>query len=203
MTIFQFIKSKSFFKQIVFVGLAFLLFLFILFQWISITTNHDQKIQVPDLSKLTEIEATEVLSDVGLRLKVLDSTNYNPDFPPTSVLDQNPIAGDFVKEKRQIYVTLNPKGYRLIEIPTFYGKTKRNISAILQKTGFRVGDKPIYTADKAKDVVRGVLWKGEPIKEGAKIPKNALLQLKLGDGKLSLDYKNEQEQNSPKETEEL
>ena len=54
MSVFKFIKSISFFKQVAIVVVAaFLLSSYLRVQWwFGFTTNHDQKIEVPDLHKM-------------------------------------------------------------------------------------------------------------------------------------------------------
>ena len=41
----------------------------------------------------------------------------------------------------------------------------------------------MYIPDRVKDVVRGLKFKGEKLKEGDKLPKNSLIELILGDGR--------------------
>ena len=53
--------------------------------------------------------------------------------------EQSPEAGDFVKEKRKIYLTLNPSKYRDITVTDLNGRTKRQAISELQAIGFIVG----------------------------------------------------------------
>tara|TARA_B100000787_G_scaffold2652_1_gene2005 strand:- start:3379 stop:3555 length:177 start_codon:yes stop_codon:yes gene_type:complete len=57
---------------------------------------------------MTLTEVKQKLKGLNLDLKVMDSARYNPNYPNKSVIEQNPLAGDFVKEKRKIYLVLNP-----------------------------------------------------------------------------------------------
>ncbi|TXD54402.1 PASTA domain-containing protein [Polaribacter sp. IC063] len=182
MSIFQFLKSKSFFKQVTIAVIGFVILFFILKFWLNITTNHDQKIQVPDLHKITIIEAERKLKEVSLGFKVIDSASYNPDYPKRSVIEQSPEAGDFVKEKRKIYLTLNPSKYRDINIPDVNGRTKRQAISELQAIGFIVGTEYTYVNDIGKDVVRGLRHKGKILNPNDKLPKNSIIDLVLGDG---------------------
>jgi beta-lactam-binding protein with PASTA domain len=183
MDFIKFLFSKIFWKQaiIAIVGLGFLIFL--LFQWLRITTNHNQKIEVPNLSKQPIEEVERILKDLDLRYIVIDSASYNPDYPKKSVIRQDPESGDIVKENRQIYLTLNPSGYRSVSIPKFYGKTRRNVESTLRAVGFKIGNKPTWVPDKGKNVVRGLKHNGEKIEEGAKLPKKSVINLVLGDGR--------------------
>jgi beta-lactam-binding protein with PASTA domain len=183
MSIIQFLKSKTFFKQIAFAIVGLVVFFFILTFWLNVTTNHDQKIQVPDLHKLTITEAERTLKELNLDFKVIDSASYNPSYPKRSVIEQSPESDDFVKEKRKIYLTLNPSKYRDVTIPDLNGRTKRQAISQLQAIGFIVSTKFTYVKDIGKDVVRGLRHKGKIINPNDKLPKNSIIQLVLGDGR--------------------
>ena len=175
-------KSKLFLKQLLFAFVAIIVFVFVVRKWLNISTNHNQKIEVLDLKKMNLVKVERVLDELDLNFVVIDSASYNPDFPRKSVIEQSPEAGDFVKEGRKIYLTLNPSGYKNIEIPDFYGKTKRQANSQLKAIGFRISEDITYVSDIAKDVVRGLRFKEKDLKAGDKIPKNSLIILKLGDG---------------------
>ncbi len=183
MSLLNFIKSKTFLKQVGFAIIGILIFLFLLMQWLRITTNHSQKIQVPDLSKLTIEEVKVKLEELDLDMKILDSTNYNPTYPPLSVIEQDPEAGDFVKENRKIYLKLNRATYQDIKLPNVLTKSRRNAETVLKAVGFRIGKNHKYVPDLAKDIVRGLYHNGKPIKVGDKLPKNSVIDMKLGDGR--------------------
>jgi beta-lactam-binding protein with PASTA domain len=183
MSVVQFLKSKSFFKQIAIAIVALLLLILVLKYWLNVTTNHGQKIQVPNLHKLTLAEVKEKLTELNLDLKVMDSASFNPNYPKRSVIEQDPEAGDFVKEKRKIYLVLNPSKYRDIEIPDLNGRTKRQATTELKSIGFNVGSKFTYVPDIGKDVVRGLKFNNKRIKAGDKLPKNSVIELVLGDGR--------------------
>ena len=183
MSIFQFFKSKSFFKKIAFAILGVVIIIFLLKFWLNITTNHDQKIQVPDLHKLTITDAEKTLKELDLYFKVIDSASYNPTYPKKAVIEQSPEAGDFVKEKRKIYLTLNPSKYRDITVTDLNGRTKRQAISELQAIGFIVGTNYTYVKDIGKDVVRGLRHKGKIINPNDKLPKNSIIELVLGDGR--------------------
>ncbi|PHS53803.1 MAG: serine/threonine protein kinase [Lutibacter sp.] len=182
MSLIQFMKSKLFLKQLLFAFAAIIVFVFVVMKWLNISTNHNQKIEVVDLKKMSLEKVERILEELDLNFVVIDSASYNPDFPKKSVIEQSPEAGDFVKEGRKIYLTLNPSDYKNVAIPDLYGKTKRQANSQLIAMGFRISDDIIYVSDIAKDVVRGLKFKGKDLKAGDKIPKNSLITLKLGDG---------------------
>lgn len=189
MSLIKFIKSKEFLKQLAMAVAVVLLSVFIVFKWLTLTTNHDQKIEVPDLKKMSLAEVESTLEELDLKMLVIDSASYNPTYPKKSVIDQDPDSGDFVKENRKIYITLNPSGYKDVEIPDLYGRTKRQANSQLVAIGFKINPVDVYVSDIAKDVVRGLVFNGKEMEFGDKIPKNSVITLKLGDGRGKARYR--------------
>ena len=182
MGLIQFLKSKTFLTQLIIAVVGLLIFIFLSQWWLGYTTNHNQKIQVPNLPSMTLADVERNLEELDLDFIVIDSASYNPEYPKKSVIDQNPEAGDFVKEKRKIYLTLNPSKYRDVEIPDLNGKTKRQATTHLKSIGFKVGTNYTWVPDIGKDVVRGLKYNGKQIGLGDKLPKNSTIDLILGDG---------------------
>lgn len=182
MSIIQFVKSKLFFKQILIAFVGLIVFVFVIKIVLKFSTNHNQKIEVPNLSKLSIEEAALKLNELDLDYIVIDSASYNPEFPKFSVIEQNPEAGEFVKEKRKIYLTLNPSRYRDVMIPNLNGRTKRQAISELRAIGFKVSQDFIYVNDIGKDVVRGMRHNGKILNPNDKLQKNSEITLVLGDG---------------------
>jgi len=182
MSVIKFLFTKVFWKQVAYAVIGIGLLIFIIFKWLGFSTNHSQKIEVPDLSKQVLSDVKQTLDDLDLRYIVIDSASYNPNYPKKSVIRQNPEAGDIVKENRKIYLTLNPSSYRSVAIPDFYGKTRRNVETTLKATGFTIGNTPTWVPDRGKNVVRGLKHNGKEIKKGDKLPKKSKINLILGDG---------------------
>lgn len=181
MTVLTYLKSKEFLRTIILIPAISFLLILALSKWLGYHTKHDEKIQVPNLEKLSLADTQKTLDEMNLQFVVIDSASFNPKFPPQSVIEQNPLAGDYVKENRKIYLTLNPSDYRKISIPNVLGQTKRQVVIQLKSLGFRMG-KERYIPDLGKDVVRGLEKDGKEIKPGSKLPKNSVIDLVLGDG---------------------
>lgn len=182
MSLVKFIFSKSFVKQLVLAAVALLILVFLILSWLKYTTNHNEHILVPDVSKLTFEEASKKLSEVDLRLEVLDSANYNPEYPKYSVIEQIPEAGQKVKENRKIYITLNPSGYRSVEIPPLVGRTRRQAEPTLRALGFEIGQ-ITYKPYIAPEEVLEMRHEGKEIKPGDMLQITSVIDLVLGDGK--------------------
>ncbi len=182
MTFIKFLFTKTFLKQLGLAVVAIVVLAFIVLWWLKLTTNHGQQIEVPDLAKLTLKQAEEALDELDLRFEVLDTTNYNPEYPYKTVIEQLPAAGKFVKEDRKIYISLNRSGYPMIEIPKVVGKTVRQVRPTLKAIGFEIG-KIEYRKYIAKDEVLELRHKGKRVDPGDKIQKTSVIDLILGDGK--------------------
>ena len=178
----QYLFSKCFAKNLLFAILIFIVGIIGLNFWMYSATNHDQKIQVPNLSNKPIEEVQNILKELKLRYRVIDSSDYNPSYNKKSVVDQAPKAGTFVKEKRKIYLTLNPTDYEDIPIPYFYGKTRKEVEIQLRILGFQIGQY-IYIHDLGKDVVRRLEHKGTALRHGKKLKKHSEIDMVLGNGK--------------------
>ena len=117
MSIVKFLISKTFLKQLILAIVAAVVICFFMLKWLDITTNHGDFETVPELTGKSISVAQIELEDNNLVMKIQDSANYNPDYPKFSVIEQEPLAGTKVKEDRKIYITLNPSGYRKMNIP--------------------------------------------------------------------------------------
>ncbi len=198
MTFIKYLFTKDFLKQLLYAGIILVVLTFVLLWWLKITTNHDQQIEVPNLAKLSIQEVQDTLDEMDLRFEIIDSANYNPDYPRYSVIEQIPKAGKYVKENRKIYLTLNPSGYRKIKIPNVVGKTRRQAEPTLRAMGFKIG-KVTYIPYIAKDEVLGLRYKGKKIKPGETLQKTAVIDLVLGDGSGSLNTSEDNKQSGTTE----
>ncbi len=182
MKIVQFLKSGTFFKHLFLALLILATLIFLLINLLGFRTHHGEKIEVPSLIKIKLENADEKLSDLGLELEILDTIDYNSEFPPYSIVEHEPHAGEFVKDGRKIYVKINAGGYELITLPDLEEKTYRQIQATLRAIGLKEGEIE-YVPNLAKDLVLGVKSNGKILKKGDKILKNSVIDLQLGDGK--------------------
>ncbi|MGJ8667628.1 MAG: PASTA domain-containing protein [Patiriisocius sp.] len=183
MSFFKFLFTKAFLKQLLYALVVLIALTFLLLWWLKFTTNHGESIEVPNLSKMTLDKVEEVLDDADLRYEIMDSANYNPDFPRYSVIEQVPKAGHLVKENRKIYLALNPSGYAKISIPKVTGKTLRQAEPTLLAMGFKIGK--ISKRAHISDQVLELRYKGSRIKEGDAIEKTSEIDIIVGDGSLN------------------
>ncbi len=180
----NFLRSKVFLFNI---GLAFIvivvLCLFAL-QWLKKSTNHGEFVEVPDLSKLSVMEMRDIIEDANLRYEVLDSANFNPEYPRFSIIEQDPPAGNKVKENRKIYITVNPSGYKKVTVPNIIQVTQRNAGSMLRAVGLDV-ERVTYIDELGKDMVYYIRFKGKTINPGDKIQKTSKIELVCGNGTIT------------------
>ena len=182
MSLFKFLTSRTFFIQ-AFIALAIVVgFTFLVIQFLDFRTNHGQEIKVPDLSKMKLEIAEEKLNELDLEVFLLDTVEFNADFPPFTILEQDPKAGSLVKDGRKVYVKLNAGEFTDITIPEFKDKTFRQISATIKSLTLKEG-KVTYKPHIAKDVVLQIYQNGRRLRAGDKVKKNSVLDFVLGDGK--------------------
>jgi len=182
MSVKEFLKSKVFFTQVAIALGIVLVVVFLLLQWLSVTTNHGDVIPVPDLRKMTSEKAAETLEALDLEIVVLDTVDFEPGFPPYTITEQDPLPKVTVKEDRKIYVKVNSGGYSTIAVPDLIQKSYRQAVPTLKNMGLEEGTKT-YVPYLAKDVVLEMKQKGKKLKAGDKVMKASKIDLVLGDGK--------------------
>jgi beta-lactam-binding protein with PASTA domain len=182
MSVKDFLKSKVFFKQVAIALGIIIVVVFLLLKWMDITTNHRQEIPVPDLSKMSVEKAGEKLEALDLEYVVLDTVDFRPDFPPYTVVQQDPLPKANVKENRKVYLKVNASGYGTIVVPDLIQKTYRQVVPTLAAAGLKEGTKT-YVPYLAKDVVLEMKQNGKKLKAGDKVLKASKIDLVLGDGK--------------------
>lgn len=182
-TFFRFLKSRTFLIQL---GLALavgLLLVFVVLRWLNSTTNHGEFVEVPDFSKMSVMDMRKAVEEADLRYEVLDSANFNPDYPRFSIIEQDPAAGSKVKEDRKIYFTVNPSGYKKVSLPNVIQVTQRNATSMLRAVGLDV--QRVTRIDQiGKDMVYYVKYKGKQVSPGEKLPKTSKVELVCGNGRI-------------------
>ncbi|WP_430909432.1 PASTA domain-containing protein [Maribacter sp. 2-571] len=178
---FNFLRSRTFLIQLGIAVALVVLLVFLSLQWLKSSTNHGTFVDVPDFSKMSVPDMRDAVSDAGLRYEVLDSANYNPDYPRFSIIDQNPAAGNRVKENRKVYFTVNPSGYKTVTVPKIEQVTKRNATSMLRAVGLDV-QRTTYIDELGKDMVYYIKFRGKRIKPGDKLPKTSKIELVCGNG---------------------
>lgn len=120
---FQYLKSKIFLKQVLFLGGAIFLLLFLIQLWLKFYTNHGQKLELPKFVGMDLSSASELADDNSFEMIVIDSI-FIVGKKGGLITDQNPKPGSLVKENRKIYITItkyNTETIKVADLPTMYG----------------------------------------------------------------------------------
>ena len=186
MSLRKFLTSRTFFVQVFLALLIVAVFAFLLTHWLTFTTDHGNEIIVPDLSKLTEEQVEEKLDDLDLNYVLLDSVDYNSEYPKYSVVQQDPMPGAKVKVGRKVYIKINSSGFSSVKIADLIEKTYREAIPTLRALGLEEGT-ITYIPNLGKDMVLEMRCRGLNIKPGDKVLKGSKIDLVLGDGNESYE----------------
>ena len=169
------------FRHLFFVLLAatglLLLFFFGYLPW---TTHHGETIAVPKITGMTLDKVADFLEDRSLRFVVQDST-YDPDQPPLTVLQQDPVPGARVKENRKVYLTVSMRTAPLVPMPKLLDLSLKTATITLQNLGMQLGE-VTTVPDLQQNAVLKQRVSGRDVKPGERVPKNSRIDLVVGDG---------------------
>ena len=181
MSLRNYLSSRVFFGQAAaaLVILAVLAYFFM--HWLTFTTDHGHEITVPNLAKLSEEQVENKLDELDLDYVLLDSVDYNSDYPKFSVVEQDPLPGAKVKEGRKVYIKINASGFSSVRIPDLIQKTYREAVPTLKALGLEEGT-ITYIPNLGKDMVLEMRCKGRNLKVGDHVLKASKIDLVLGDG---------------------
>jgi len=185
MKLIEFIKSKSFFTSLIIALVILIIGTFVLLKWLSSTTNHGQQIEVPKLVSLDAFQAESLLEQNDLRMVVLDTLDYDKNFAPLAIVEQDPAYGTYVKENRKIYVKINAAGFGKVIMPNLDELTFRQASSTIKSLGLKEGTIS-YVPFIGKDVVLEIHQNGRRLKKGDAVVKDSRIDFVLGDGKAGL-----------------
>ncbi|MDC6351822.1 PASTA domain-containing protein [Zeaxanthinibacter sp. PT1] len=177
----KFLGSRTFLINLGLAAVSVVLLTILAMQWLRSSTNHGEHVEVPDLSKLSVTDMRKKIEEAGLRYEVMDSANFNPDYPRFSIIEQTPKGGSKVKENRKIYVTVNPSGYKQVSVPNIIQVTQRNAESMLRAVGLEV-ERVTYIDQLGKNMVYYIRHKGKQVKPGDKLPKKSEIELVCGNG---------------------
>ena len=181
MSLRKYLTSRVFFGQ-AFVALLILAVSgFLFMHWLTFTTDHGHEITVPNLAKLTEEQVEQKLDELDLDYVLLDSVDYNSNFPKFSVVEQDPLPGSKVKVGRKVYIKINASGFSSVRIPDLIQKTYREALPTLKALGLEEGT-ITYIPNLGKDMVLEMRFKGRNLKVGDRVLKASKIDLVLGDG---------------------
>ena len=146
-------KKKDYFLVAVYFFLGLIVFCFICDKWLLPWTIHSgDSVKVPYLVGKNINNATQLLIDHHLDLeKVYEQ--YSEKVPANQVINQVPKPGLYVKEGRNIYLTIS-KGRETVAMPYLIGQSLKTARRTLQTSGLLMGEITYETNESyGKDTV--------------------------------------------------
>ncbi len=177
----DFLKSRIFLINLLLMVLLFFAIIFAVRAYLDHYTLHGESITVPEVKGGDLKEAKKVLKKRGLNAILKDSV-HQKGAEPGEVLEQDPEAGDKVKNGRNIYLTIRSKGQKMVSMPDLKDKSRRHAVSILETLGLKV-KKFRFKNDICSNCVLQQRYQGEPIEAGERIPEGSKIVLVLGKGK--------------------
>lgn len=177
----NFVWSRAFLINFGALILLYVILFLSLRSCLNSSTNHGQKIEVPNLVGKNSNNAKRLLAGSELNYVVLDSI-YDPTKTEGTILEQDPKATSIsklhVKAGRTIKLRVS-KRTMLVEMPGLVDKSQRFAEGVLRNREFRYSleYKP---SREAHGAVIEQLYKGKRIAKGTKLPIGAKIKLVVG-----------------------
>lgn len=179
----NFLKSRRFLKHF---GLVILFYLVVIFGTMFIldwSTNHGEKIEVPNIVGKNSNDAKTILEESGLKYQIIDSI-YDPKKPNGTVLEQTPgptkTTTIFVKPGRIVGLRVSKK-QKLVEVPNLINKSQRFAVSILQNRGLKYIIRYRPVAQDASGTVVDQLYKGKKVVYGTMLPVGSTITVYVGE----------------------
>ncbi len=176
-----FVLSKHFVKHAGLVILFYLSTILMTMLYLHISTNHGEKITVPNFAGMNSEKAIALIEDLDLAYEIRDSV-YRPDLPQGTVISQNPLPTSYsllyTKSGRTISLRVS-KNSDLTEMPSLIDKQIKFAEGILTNRGLKYIIKYKATSE-ANGAVLEQLFRGKKINGGVKIPIGSRITLIVG-----------------------
>ena len=96
-----------------------------------------REVPVPDLTGLSINNASEILAEAGLNLRVEERRRVDPKVPAGHVIAQEPAAGAKLRTARSVRVYVSA-GVRAATLPSVSGQSERAATLQLEESGIKV-----------------------------------------------------------------
>src|SRR5687767_3746825 len=96
-----------------------------------------REVRVPSLAGRTVNEASALLADAGLTLKLEEGTRIDPKVPAGQILTQDPQAGISTRRQRSVKVWISA-GPRSLTVPALLGESERAAQMRIEQNGLQV-----------------------------------------------------------------
>ena len=168
-------------KHSLLAGFAFLLAgIFIVFSMdkiiMPLALKSGIEIKAPDFTGFTIEDAKKIYKGMNFEL-IIDSEEFNMEFPINTISFQYPSPGTKIKPGRRIRVKVS-LGTRPLSMPDVVGKSRRDAELIIKPYGLKIVKQEWIHSN---DFVRGIVASQYP-EGGQEIPENTEVILYISDG---------------------
>ena len=111
-----------------------------------------REVQVPVLGGKTVNEATALLTEAGLNLKVEEGRRLDPKVPLGGIVAQDPLAGVSTRRERSVKVWVSG-GPRAATVPALVGESERTAQLRAQQDGLQLAS---FAEIRAADYTAGL-----------------------------------------------
>lgn len=178
----QYLKSREFRRTfLILILLSATLFVVFFFVFLPLITRHGSYAVVPDVSKMVQSEAVEVIEGQGLEAVISDSL-FVATLNPLEIISQDPSGGDTVKPGRKIYLTVNKAVPPMVKIPDILNVSLYQAKLRLESWNLKVGALK-FKPHPYRNLVLGAVVAGKKVEPGDSIAVGTEVDLFVGEGK--------------------
>lgn len=158
-------------------------------EWLSGYTRHGESIRIPEVMGQSVDEAVYFLEHAGLRPMVIDSVYA--DAQPGAVIEMLPEQGLPVKKGRIVYLKINAKSQRMVQMIDVKEVSRRQAISRLGEAGFVV-DSVKYDPYEFDDLVLKVqTLDGKDVTPGMSYPYKTHLIIRVSSTSLKYEAQND------------
>jgi beta-lactam-binding protein with PASTA domain len=173
MSLKNFIRSRTFLKQLVLAIIIVVAIVVIVLQQLKSYTHHGESYPVPDFTGLTIDEIEEIANQAHVKYEIIDSMHFD-DANPGAVVEQVPEPGFKVKKNRVVFLTINSTGAEMVVLPKLTDISFRQALGLMENCGLKPG-KITYQPSEFNNLVLAVgqdlkvLMKGDILEKGSSV----------------------------------
>jgi beta-lactam-binding protein with PASTA domain len=176
--LFNYLKSKTFFKHLALATVSLVIVLWALFKLLGVYTHHGETAEVPDFKGKAIAELDNFVKDKNVGYTIIDSV-YSPQEKPGIVIKQDPEAKSMVKHNRIIYLYVTSTQAPQMAMPKLVDRSTRQAVFMIESYGLKVG-KITEIAGDCKGCVLKQYFNGKEIMPGDAIKKGSKIDLSVG-----------------------
>ncbi|MCX7908413.1 MAG: PASTA domain-containing protein [Ignavibacteria bacterium] len=103
-----------------------------------ILVHSEETLKMPNLVGMKLSDAEKTLSSLNLKIARV-SELYSEQYPPGTVINQSPRAGQIIRVGRDVFLTIS-QGKEEVEVPNLIGQNIRNSRILLKNNGLDIGN---------------------------------------------------------------